>query len=252
MKTSILSIFISLLLQINLLANDDIKIFTEHYPPYNMKNEDGKIIGSSVEILNLILKEINSNQNIDDVYLTNWSRGYSTALKRKNTMIFSTTRTKGREDLFKWVGPIAKVEVGIIAPKRKNIKIHKTSDLKKYKIGAVLKDVGELLLLEQGVEKKNIENVAGDKAINLSFKKMEKNRIDMFSYNTTVAFENARNEGFDTSKYEVVHILSNSALYFAFNKNTDDKIIKKWQKALDKIRTDGTYDKILKKYRIVN
>jgi len=38
-------------------------------------------------------------------------------------------------------------------------------------------------------------------------------------------------------------------LYIAFNKNTPDTIIEKWQKALDDIKKDGTYQKILNKYR---
>jgi len=36
-------------------------------------------------------------------------------------MVFSTTRTKARENLFKWVGPISTTTVGVIALKSKNI-----------------------------------------------------------------------------------------------------------------------------------
>jgi len=111
-----------------------------------------------------------------------------------------------------------------------------------------LKDVGEQLLLEQGINKKHIFHVEGKNAINLSFKKMQRNRIDLFSYDITVAFANAKLEGFDIEQYEVVHTLQESALYFAFNKNTDNIIIEKWQKALDTIKANGLYDKIIKKY----
>lgn len=231
-----------------LFSNDKVEIYTEHYPPYNMK-DNGLLKGSSVDILDAMLKDMGSTQTLGDVRLTNWSRGYSLAQKRKNGMIFSTTRTEARESLFKWVGPIADVSVGLIALKSKNIKIQKDSDLKNYKIGAVLKDVGELLLLERGVSKKDIQNVSGKDAINISFSKMVNNRIDLFSYNTTVAFANAKDQGFDTSKYEIVYTLKNGQLYFAFNTNTDDKIIKKWQNSLDKIKADGTFEKIINKYK---
>ncbi len=40
-----------------------------------------------------------------------------------------------------------------------------------------------------------------------------------------------------------------SKLYIAFNKNTKNSIIKKWQKALNEIKTDGTYEKIINKYK---
>lgn len=242
-------IFLITFLIISLFADqkDTISIFTEHYPPYNFE-QNKKLTGLSVEILDAMFKQMNSTQSLNDVKLTNWSRAYKVALKKKNAMVFSTTRTKSRENLFKWVGPIVDTTVGIIAPKDKNIKINNVYDLNNYKIGAVLEDVGEQLLLSNGVYKKNIQNVKGNNAINISFTKMEKNRIDMFSYNVTVAFANARLEGFDTSKYEIVHVLQNSQLYFAFNKNTDDKIINKWQDALDAIKVNGKYDLIMKKY----
>ncbi|MCU7834588.1 MAG: ABC transporter substrate-binding protein [gamma proteobacterium symbiont of Taylorina sp.] len=227
--------------------NDTIDIYTEHYPPHNMMI-DGKLQGFSVEILAAMLKQMHSKQSLEDVKLTNWSRAYTIAQKKTNAMVFSTTRTTSRESLFKWVGPIKNTTVGVIAPKSNHIVINKPADFNQYKIGAVLKDVGETLLLEQGVDKKHIHNVEGKNAINLSFKKMQKNRIDMFSYDIGVAFANAKLEGFDISQYEVVYTLKESGLYYAFNKNTHDSIIKQWQNALDTIKENGTYDQILKKY----
>jgi polar amino acid transport system substrate-binding protein len=231
----------------NQAKNNKILIYTEHYPPFNMKI-DGQLTGLSVEVLDAMLKQMGSKQSLDDVKLTNWSRAYTLALKKSNSMVFSTNRTKSREDLFKWVGPIRKTAVGIIASKSKKIVINKVSDLNNYKIGAVLKDVGESLLLENGIDKKHIFYVEGKNAINLSFKKMQNNRIDLFSYDITVAFANAKLEGFDISQYEIVYTLQESGLYFAFNKNTDDKIITQWQTALDNIKENGIYNEIIENY----
>lgn len=245
MKKTALLLFTSLSLFAS--GSPKVDIYTEHYPPFNLK-ENGKLKGISVDILDAMLKHMKSKQSINDVKLTNWSRAYSVAQKKKNAMVFSTTRTESREKLFKWVGPIIKTTVGVIAPKSKNIKIEKVSDFSNYRIGAVLKDVGELLLLDLGVDKKHIQHVKGNNAINLSFNKMEKNRIDMFSYDINVAFSNAKIEGFNIDKYEVVYKLKEGELYFAFNKNTDDKIINKWQESLDAIKKNGVYDKVLEKY----
>jgi polar amino acid transport system substrate-binding protein len=215
-------------------------MYTEHYPPYNMKNANGKLQGTSVEVLKAILKQMNSSETIDDVKLRSWAKSYAVAQKVPNAIVFSTTRTASRENLFKWVGPIASAQIGIIALKEKKIKINSIKDLENYRIGAVLKDIGELQLLDVGVPKDKIQHVKGEDAINLSFKKMEKNRIDMFTYDTNVAFANAKQEGFDISKYEVVYkFKGGNKYYFAFNKETDDTIIQKWQKALDEIRKNG-------------
>ena len=225
-----------------------IKMYTEHYPPHNMKTA-GELTGISVEVLDEMFKQMKSKQTTKEVKLTNWSRAYSVAQKVPNSMVFSTTRTKSRENLFKWVGPIVKTRVGVIAPKNKNIVINNITDFNKYKIGAVLKDVGEILLLERGVNKKNIQYVNGEDAINLSFTKMEKGRIDMFAYGLGAAFANAKKEGFDISKYEVIYTLAEAELYFAFNEKTDNEIINKWQASLDAIKKDNRYSSIIKKYK---
>jgi len=242
-------ILFSLLIS-TLFASSDakIKIYTEEYPPHNMKVA-GKLTGRSVDILDAMFKKMDSKQSIKDVKLTNWSRAYSVAQKVPNSMVFSTTRTKSREDLFKWVGPISTTTVGVIALKSKNIVIKDISDFNKHKIGAVLKDVAEQLLIERGVSKNSIQHVNGSDAIKISFNKMEKGRIDMFAYNTTVALAGAKMAGFDTDKYEIVYELTVGELCFAFNKKTDDDIIKKWQNALDAIKANGTYAKIINKYK---
>jgi polar amino acid transport system substrate-binding protein len=163
--------------------------------------------------------------------------------------LFSTTRTEQREKLFKWVGPITTTNIGIIAPKSKHLKINKIEDLKKYKIGAVLKDIGEQLLLSNGIPKANIKSIGGKNPVVLNFQKMGKGRIDAFAYETNVAMYGAKSYQIDSNDFEVVYILKKGELYYAFNKNTDDTIIKKYQKALDTIKQNGTYNKILKKYK---
>jgi len=243
-------IVILLFLIVNLFSNEtqNIKMYTEYGPPYNMKDENGKLQGLSIEILEAMLKQMNSKQSINDVKFRSWAKSYAIAQKKQNTMVFSTIRTKSREKLFKWVGPITTAKIGVIALKSKNIVIKNISDLNKYRIGAVLKDVGETLLLDAGVNKNLIQYVKGEDTINISFNKMQKNRIDMFAYYTDVAFANAKIKGFDIDKYEVIYILKTGYLYFAFNKNTDNKIIQKWQNALDTIKKNGIYKKIHDKY----
>ncbi len=241
-------IIVILLIASGLFGAQNIKIYTEHYPPNNMKVA-GKLTGSSVEILSAMFEQMKSDQKIEDIKITNWSRAYSVALKVPNSMVFSTTKTKAREDLFKWVGPISTTTLGVIALKSKKIIIKDISDFNKYKIGAVLKDAAEQLLIERGVDKKNIQHLNGENAISLSFAKMEKGRIDMFAYNTNIALAGAKIAGFDVDKYEVIYQLAVGQLCFAFNKKTDDKIIQEWQEALDTLKKDGIYDKIMNKYK---
>ena len=219
----------------------------DNYPPYNMEIE-GELHGLSIDVLEAILKQMKSKQNKFDVELLPWSQAYSTAQKTKNSMLFSTTRTKSREKLFKWVGPITKTMIGVIALKVKNIVINRESDLGKYRIGAIVKDIGAILLSEKKVPKQNIYSIDGLNSIATNFYKLERDKIDMFAIETKVAKYSADLNGFDSDDYEVVYILEDNSLYFAFNKLTSDATIQKWQKALNTIKSNGIYDKIIKKY----
>ena len=224
----------------------NIKMMTENYPPYNME-VNGELQGLTIEVTEAILKEIGSKKNKFDIELLSWSKVYSTTLNTKNHMI-SATRTAQREKLFKWVGPVSKTTIGIIALKSKNIVIKKISDLNKYKIGAVKKDIGEVLLLKNNVPSKNIKVLDGTNSLANAFYKLERDKIDMFAYETKVAKYSADLNGYDTNEYEVVYILKNAELYFAFNRLTPNATVQKWQKALDTIKANGIYDRIIKKY----
>jgi polar amino acid transport system substrate-binding protein len=210
---------------------------------------NGKLKGLSIEVFDALVKHLDTKISLNDVKLRPWAFGYKVTLKKKNTMLFSTTRTKQREKLFKWVGPIVVTKVGLMAPKNRNISIKNKASLNNYKIGAVINDIGEQLLLSAGVKKSNIKSTSGKTPVITNFRKMGKGSIDMFAYNINVAMYGAKSYQINSNDFEVVHILKEGKLYFAFNKNTSDKIIIKWQKALDKIKADGTYDKILKKYK---
>ena len=224
-----------------------ITMLTEVYPPYNME-VDGQLQGIAVDVLEAMLTILNTGQTREDFILTNWSRAYSMAEKRKNHMVFGTTRTEKREPLFKWVGPITTTTIGIIAPKNKKIVIDKLSDLNQFRVGTVLKDIGGQILLESGIEKKQLSTVSGKNAIDLSFKKMQNDRIDLFAYEINVAFYEAKLKGYNLDNYEVIYTLQEGELYYAFNSATDDKVITQWQNALDTIKENGLYTKIIEKY----
>ncbi|MBU2631116.1 MAG: hypothetical protein KKE61_21090 [Proteobacteria bacterium] len=55
--------------------------------------------------------------------------------------------------------------------------------------------------------------------------------------------------GLDPDILESVYLLDESHLCYAFNQGVSDDIIQKLQTAYDELLTDGTFDRISKKYR---
>lgn len=214
---------------------DELVFLTENYPPFNYE-KDGEIRGTSVNLLLKMFKQINSSKTVNDIEVVPWARGYRLAQKRKNTVLFSTTRTKSRENLFKWVGPIAPTKISVIAKKANKIKISKFDDLNNFQIGVVREDIGELLLKNNGI---NPSNIYSEVSSEFFPRMLNADHIDMWAYEESVAMWILKKDGYNPDDYETVYVLEESQLYFAIQKDTDDALVAKLQASLDAVRVDN-------------
>lgn len=222
---------------------DEFTLMSEQYPPFNMV-ENNKPVGISVDLMEVILKKLDSKLTKKDIQFLPWARSYNIIQRKSNTMLFVMARTKQRENLFKWVGPIGSSVVALIARKDQNIKINSVADLKKYKIGSVKDDVAELALKEIGVT--HMDSISGTNSIEKSVKKLDRGRIDLFSYMYELKSWDIK--GFNPDNYENVYTLKRNDFYYAFHKDTDDALIEKIQKIVDDLKADGTLEEINKEY----
>lgn len=53
--------------------------------------------------------------------------------------------------------------------------------------------------------------------------------------------------GYSSDNYEIVYTLEEAGIYYAFNMNTSDLLIKDVQRALDELKIEGEYQKVIKK-----
>ncbi|MCG8571195.1 MAG: ABC transporter substrate-binding protein, partial [Spirochaetes bacterium] len=220
---------------------DDLVYYTESYPPLNYQ-ERGNLKGISVDILDEILKLVNSKYSKKDIQLVPWARGYNYLLENKNTCLFTTTRTKNRESLFNWVGPITDANIVLIAKKSKKVKINNPEDITKFYSIAVFKDVGEQFLLSNGVPRLKIRStVSGENAMRM----LIADRGEVWAYGKVVAFWLIKNEGYNPNDFEVVYTLNRSAYYYAFHKDTDLSIITELQTALNSLVKAGRVQQII-------
>jgi polar amino acid transport system substrate-binding protein len=223
---------------------DDIVFMTEQYPPYNFK-VDNKLQGISVDTLVLMLRRTGSKQTREDIKLLPWARGYKRVQTEPDTCLFSTTRSEDRERLFKWVGPVAPEAVGLVARKESNIRIDSVDDIEKHKIGTIRDDVAEQYLINAGISVDKMQRVAETVS---NIRKLNRGRIDLWAYDENVAMWELRESGFNPADYESVYVLGSKNQYFACHKGTSDAVIQELQAALDALKADGEYEKILDRY----
>lgn len=244
--------FFSLLIFANsLIAHkiDSFYIMAENWPPYQLVNK-GKLYGLSVDVLEEILKRIDSKLTRKDFHPSDWASAYNSTQKLKGRMLFSAAKTKAREGKFKWVGPIASNTAGLIAKKSKDIKILSDDDLKKYKIGTVKNNASFQILKNKGLSKENFVFSKKLQYRHNLVRMLEKSQIDLLETgNINFTFRIIDSMGYNKNDYELVYKVKEYDLYFMFNKKTDQSIIDDMQIALDNMKKDGTYEKIISKYK---
>ncbi len=207
----------------------DLVYITEQFPPFNYQ-EDGKLQGISVDLLDKMLGHMNMTLNRSDIKLLPWDRGYQMALQDNNTVIFSTVRLPEREALFKWVGPISFTKAVLFALKEKHIKINSPGDLKALKIGVINGSAEGSLAIKAGANPSSlVERNNTTELIDM----LDAGAIDAWIYSDIVGMWLINKAGLNASKYEIVYELEKETpLYYAFNKNTSNSTVQAFQQAL--------------------
>ena len=223
---------------------EEFQVVGAEFPPL-MYVEQGNPAGLSVELLQMML------QNLKDVKVNIEFHPVPRLLKvvaeNANTFSLSVTRNQERESQFKWVGPICPRTNALFKLKaRSDLQIKTLQDLHPYKIGVGRGYAAVNDLLNAGIPKEQIEEVTEDTQ---NVKKLFMQRIDFVATNDLVFAHILKNEGRQWDEVEQVMILdAKYQYYYAFNKETDEKIIQQFQQALDQVKQIGKYVALLKKY----
>ena len=210
----------------------DLQFITEENPPSNFK-KNGKISGIAPELLSLIWQEL-GQKNLS-IEILPWARGYLYLQTKPGTVLFSTTKTEKRDALgCKWAGPIKTNKVVLLARRASKIRIKTIEDARNYRIGSIIKDIGEHLLLNAGVPKTELLRVSSMKPL---VRMLKRDRIQLAAKGWDNLMGALKDENYNLDEFEVAYVLKNSHQYFAFNKEIPDHIVAQFQKAIDKLKT---------------
>lgn len=225
----------------SLLMGSELNILTEEFPPYNYK-KDGEVKGASTAVVRAIQKKLNDTNKVT---MSPWNRGYSLTLKKPNYALFSTSRLESRENLFQWVGPIGKIDSYLFKHKDSTFEVKTLNDAKKVKLisAGSSKDASYLIL-----ESKGFKNLSTLDTLASSIHLLLKKSVDLAAAGDVVVPLLLKK--FNASSDSVINtniLVFSKPVYIAFSKKTDPAIVKKWQKALDELKTSGEYDKIIQK-----
>ncbi|MBF0280813.1 MAG: transporter substrate-binding domain-containing protein [SAR324 cluster bacterium] len=225
----------------------EITVLTEEYAPFNYE-ENGKVTGFSTEIVEALMEKTKIYPVGGKIEMYPWKRAYRRALEEKNVLIYTMTRTKKRENVFKWVGPIFPREVWLFKLKGRNeIKSDTLEEVKKHMTGVTDGVASTEELLRLGFTKgENLEVVPSNL---VNYRKFVNGRVDFMPTSELEMAFRLRNDGKSYAMVEKAYLLSGGLFYYlAFSKETDDRVVEQFQKAFEIIEQDGTLDKIKSRY----
>lgn len=229
------------------LAEEPIRLMTEEFAPYQFYDGNGgakSLTGISIEIVRQLQAKVGNRSEIE---VMPWSRGLKLLRKYKNAALFSTARTPERESQYKWVGPLAKLEMVFFKKKGADIRLASMDEARKLPSIGVTKNVAtHEILTAQGFENLDVLQSGADEK---NLQRLIKGRVAVWPTGYYAGIYSAKklNVLDRIEAVEGVKIMSGH-LYIAFNKGTDDALIETWQAALDKLRKDGTVERILQTY----
>lgn len=223
-----------------------IRVLTSEFPPYNYDEGDGKISGLATEVVQAVLAELRLRAVPESLP---WARSYMLTQQEPNILLHSITRSKERETLFKWVGVIAPADYSLWAlAERTDVRPNTLAELKNYRIGTTNNDVVEQYLRRQQIP--NLDSVSGQGAYEHNIQKLLANRIDLWGVATLPGLYFLRRQGMEGRIVKVYALkeLPNDGMYMAFGNKTDDAVVEQFRGALDSIKRQGIYQKLLSKY----
>lgn len=219
--------------------------YTEEYPPYNFLNKDGKVTGISTDILLKVFTRLGANITRSDIKLVPWTEGYEQVLRTPNTSLYSMTYTPERERVMKFVGPLVPSHISIMGPKASNIKITSEADLSDLIVGVIKDDIGDQLVKKYALSDSSIQRA---KSLTQLIKLLERGRIDVVAYASTVFKYALVQHGFNPEAYQEHFKLKEGHLGFAFHKNTDPGLLGEMQRVVDDMLANGEVDALVKTY----
>ena len=221
---------------------DKIRIATEGaYPPFNMKNSKGELIGFDVDIAKALCEQMKADCKI---VAQDWDGIIPGLLAKKyDAIIASMSITPERQKKVSFTDPYYSNYLRFIA--KKNSQLKPTKDgLKGKKLGAQRSTISSQYLEDHYRKSARVKVYDTQEAAFLDLKAGRLDAVLVDAYPGYDWLSKSDNNGFD---FIGDSIDINDKIGIAVRKG-DKALIKKFNKALQEIRASGAYQRINGKY----
>ena len=226
-------------------ATAQVRVVTEHLPPYQIDLKNGQASGFATELVRQTFNDAGIPYQIE---FQSWSRAYQLALRDKDTCIYSISKSADRQPKFQWIGELSYNKTALYGTaKRNDIHLESLEQAKQYVTAVTRDDVTHHYLLANGfVEGKNLY-VLDNATSQLKVLTSRRQGIDLVIINETILTYRANETGHKVSEFRKLLALPDLPLDFhlACSLKTSKAIVNELRKSLGNLKADGRFDKIV-------
>lgn len=220
----------------------DLTAYTEEWPPYNFA-ERGEVRGIATDILRAACAEAKIRC---EFRLVPWARALAMVTSTPNTLVYTTARKASREHEFLWVGPILPRTTWVYGKKESAPTIKSFTDLAQHRVGVVRGEASVQDLVAAGIPETSMVVDSSNAAV---LKLLSRDWAEaMVDTEIGMAWNLKTAQLAPADFVKLMKLSDNGAYYFALNLKSDASLHDKLQRATDKLRKNGSIDRIVGSY----
>jgi len=226
---------------------EELRVVTEEFPPLQY-SENGKLVGPAAEVVEATLAAAGIQAEIK---VLPWARALKMAHDEPNVLIFSIGRTLDREKQYKWVGLVTDLSPAYMyGLASRKLPVSNLDQARNYKIGTAIDNVFAESL-----------NLAGFTDLELfrdydsGYAMLKAGHIDLMPMGEGMMAYYAKKHGDDPNSTFIRQFAFTdfarrfSGNFMAFGLKAPDPLVARLRHALERIKQDGTYAAIQRKWR---
>lgn len=203
--------------------------------------QDGRVTGRATEVVESTLKRAQITDYKINVYP--WARSQDLALREPNVLIYQIARTPEREDRFRWVGEIKRIQYFLYSlPGRTDLGFAHIEDARASNIGVVRDDVRQQYFMRRGFTRLTVSAQPME-----NLRKLLYRQVDMIALTEPEAqslCNEARPECTGLTRVGELTELR-SGLYMAYSLATPEEVVGRTRTAFETVRADGSLARIM-------
>lgn len=216
-----------------------LRLLSEEFPPFNF-TEAGRPTGLAVEIVQAVLKRL--GQPLEIEFLP-WARAYREAQGRQPIALFSAARIPERETLFQWVGPIVTFYSSFYARAGAE-RLKRFDDARQASDVLVVRD----WYTAQQLASEGFRNLRPVSDPTQGLRMLLAGRAPLFASERISMQDALAAAGVDPAALEEVYTFASSDGYIAFSPGTPRRVVNAWQRQIDAMKRDGSFQAIYKRW----